>query len=69
MTEFGNTVQMVDNLTSKSSCCIDTVSGDEIKNIIEIDIGRSRDGQIFRRNRASPREAISAFIASAPGDL
>jgi hypothetical protein len=43
--------------------------GDELENLIEIGVGRSGDDQLLRRNRASPREMMSAFIASAPGDF
>jgi hypothetical protein len=69
MTEFRESLQMVDNLASELSCSVDIVPGEEVENLIEIGVGRSREDQLFGRNRASPREMMSAFIASAPRDF
>lgn len=69
MAELRNSMQMVDDLIGELSCGLDILLGDEIENLVEIGVGRSRDDQLFWRNRASPREMMSAFIASAPGDF
>lgn len=67
-------MQMVDNLIRELSCGLDIILGDKVENLIEIGVGeigvgRSRDDQLFGRNRACPQEMMSAFIASAPGDF
>lgn len=69
MAELRDSMQMVDNPIRELSCGVDIVPGDEVEDLIEIGVGRSVDDQLFRRNRASPREMMSAFIASAPGDF
>jgi hypothetical protein len=62
-------MQMVDNIVRELPCGVDSVPGYEVEYLIEIGVGRSGDDQLFRRNRASPREMMSAFMASAPGDF
>jgi hypothetical protein len=57
------------DLARKALRRLDAVLGDEIENLVEIRVGRSGDDQVFRRDRLSPREMMSAFISSAPVDL
>jgi hypothetical protein len=66
--EFGDPVKVINDLARKSSRGFYTVVGDEIEDIVEISVSRIGDDQLFWRDLASPREMMSAFMASAPGD-
>lgn len=69
ITKLRNAMKVVDDLARKTSRGFNAVVGDEIENLVEISVSRVRDNQLFRRDLASPRETMSAFMASAPGDF
>jgi len=69
MAELGDPMKMIDDLARKSPRRVNTVVGDKIENIVEIGVSRIRDDQLFWRDLATPRETMSAFMASAPGDF
>ena len=69
MSGLGYPMQMVDDLGHKAPRGIDGVDGNKIEDFIEIRRGRIGYDQVFRRDRSSPLEMTSAFIASGPGDL
>jgi hypothetical protein len=67
--ELGDPIKMIDDLAGKPSGGFDAVVCDEIEDFVEIGVSQVRDDQLFRRDLASPREMISAFMASALGDF
>ena len=69
MADFGYAVKMVDDFRHETSRGIDAVGGNKIEDFIEISISRISYDQVFRRDRSSPLETMSAFIASGPDDL
>jgi hypothetical protein len=62
-------VKMVDDFGNESPSGVDVVGCNKIKDLIEIRVSRIGDDQVFRRDRSSPREMMSDFIASASDDL
>jgi hypothetical protein len=62
-------MNMVDDFGNEAPIRVDVVGCNIIKDLIEIRVSRIGDDQVFRRDRSSPREMMSAFIASASDDL
>jgi hypothetical protein len=60
-------MKMIDDSRYKTASRIEAVGGNEVEDIVEIGVCRIGDDQDFRRDRSSPLETMSAFIASRPG--
>ena len=62
-------MKMVDDFRNEAPSGVDVVGCNIVKDLIEIRVSRIGDDQVFRRDRSSPWEMMSAFIASASDDL
>lgn len=69
MAGLGDAVKMIDDFRHETPRGLDTVRRDEIVDFVEISVSQIGNDQVFRRDRASPLEMMSAFIASAPTDF
>ena len=69
MSERSYLMKAIDDFVDEPACRIDVVLRDEIEYVVQVGIGRISDDQLFRRDRSSPRDMMSAFIVSASGDL
>jgi hypothetical protein len=69
MTGLSYAMKMVNNPGHETPRGVDAVGGNKIEDFIEISVSRIGYDQVFRRDRSSPLETMSAFIASDPDDL
>jgi len=69
VTDIRYAVKMINDFRHEASRGAGVVRRNKIEDFIEICVSRIGDDQVFRRDRASPLEMMSAFIAPAPGDL
>jgi hypothetical protein len=60
---------VIDDFRHETPRGVDTVSGNKVEYFIEISVSWIGYDRVFRRNRSSPWETMSAFIDSRPGDL
>lgn len=66
MPQCRQAVEMCNDFPGEAPGGLYVLLRDEVEDVIDVGVRRLRDDQLFRRNRASPRETISAVIASAP---
>jgi hypothetical protein len=69
MADLSYTMKLIHDFRDEASSSTNTISCNKIKDLFEISVSRIGYKQVFRRDRSSPLETMSAFIASEPDDL